>query len=252
MEEKAMLINTAKCTACRGCQVACKQWNQLPAVATKNVGSYENPPTGALHTFTKVAFKEEVVDGKLKWLFRKEQCMHCTKATCVEMCPVDARGKNEFGFTEVDREKCVGCGLCVSVCPFQVPYLDTADNKAKNCWFCLDRVLNGLTPACAKTCPAGAIKFGNRSDMLQLAADVRNKSNGKLNLYGDSQFMGLHMLYLLSAKPESYGLSDEGKMVAKLNKLEAYAMLEKKMAGSPLKAEVLTMAALKYFGNVHV
>lgn len=251
MDERAIVIDTSKCMGCRGCQVACKQWNQLPAVATKNTGSYENPPTGAADTFTKVAFKEEVIDGKLNWLFRKEQCMHCTRATCVEMCPVDARAKDEFGFTEVDREKCIGCGLCVSVCPFQVPYLD-ADRKAKNCWFCLDRVLNGMTPACAKACPTGAIKFGKRADMLTYARDIRDRSNGKLYMYGETQFMGLHMLYLLTAKPEVFGLSDEGKVVIKLDKIEAYAMLEKKMADSPLKTEVLTMAALKYFGNVHI
>ena len=117
MEDKSLLIDTSKCMACRGCQIACKQWNQLPAESTKNTGSYENPPTTMGKTYTKVAFKEVVEPGtgNVKWLFRKEQCMHCTSANCIKMCPVDARAKNEFGFTEIDTEKCIGCGVCVSI-----------------------------------------------------------------------------------------------------------------------------------------
>ncbi len=249
MDEKATLIDVTKCMGCRGCQVACKQWNQLPAVNTKNDGSYENPPGLSSETFTKVVFREQVIDGKLKWLFRKEQCMHCNKAVCVEICPVDARGKDEYGFVEINRDKCIGCGLCVAVCPYEVPHLDNK-KKAVNCWFCLDRVINGLQPACAKACPTGAIKYGNRLEMRKLGLEAVARSNGKLYLYGDKEFQGLHVFYLLSEKPSFYGFpSAEG---AVMNKLEIYAMLEKNLADSPHKTEVLTMAALKYFGNVHI
>lgn len=250
MEEKAMLIDTSKCTACRGCMVACKQWNQLSAVQTKNTGSYENPPTLTPNTFCKVVFREEVIDGKVRWLFRKEQCMHCTTAACVSICPVDARSKDEYGFTEIDKNKCIGCGACAAVCPYGVPQLDSTDRKIKNCWFCLDRVLAGMKPACAKTCPAGAIKYGTRADMLKVGKDAALKSGGKYKLYGENEYNGLHMLYVLEAAPEKYGLP---AVVAALpDKFEMYALLEKNLAGSPQKTEVLTMAALKYFGNVHV
>jgi len=252
MEEKAQLMDLAKCSACRGCQVACKQWNQLAGVVTKNTGTYENPPAFTPQTYLRVQFREVVIDGKVKWLFMKDQCMHCTKAPCVEMCPVASRTKDEFGFTEIDRNKCIGCGICVAVCPYQVPTLDSVP-KTQSCWFCLDRVVAGMKPACAKACPAGAIRYGSREDMLKLGHEAVAKSGGKVTLYGEKEMGGLHMMYLLPEKPEYYGLSSEGRLNAeKLSKLEVYAMLEKKLQGSPVRTEVLTMAALKYFGQVKI
>jgi len=251
MNEKAMLIDVSKCTACRGCQVACKQWNQLPAEITKNTGTYENPPDLSSSTFTRILFKEELVKGQLKWLFRTEQCMHCTDAGCIKVCPVDARAKDEFGFTEIDIMKCIGCGLCVRGCPFDVPRIDNKTNKATGCWFCLDRVVNGMEPACANTCPSGAIKYGERSDLLAYAHEaVAESKNGKLYLYGEHEFGGLHVLYLLPEEPELYGLPRKDVVVA--NEFEAYALLEEQLKFSPVRDEVLTAAALKYFGHVRV
>ncbi len=249
MQDKAMLIDTSRCTACRGCMVACKQWNQLPgSTTTKNTGSYENPPTLNGSTYTKINFLEVVDNGKLKWLFRKEQCLHCTKAACIEMCPVDARSKNEFGLTEIDREKCIGCGICVSACPYKVAQLDD-EKKTTSCWMCLDRVLNGMKPACAKTCPAGAIKFGTRDEMVAMGREMAAKSNGELHLYGVNEFKGLHVLYLLKADPSVYGLPVESE--EKVTRLEMYAYLQENL-DSPNRDEVLVKAALKYFGKVHV
>ncbi len=254
MDEKATLIDVSKCMACRGCQVACKQWNQLPAATTKNKGSYENPPELLPNTYTRITFKEMIIDGKLKWLFRKEQCLHCTKAPCVEMCPVSARSKDELGFTEIDREKCIGCGVCVNVCPYKVPRLDELrqgekTKKVTSCSFCLDRVRNGLEPACNKTCPTDALIFGSRKELLRYAHDVMANSKVRLFLYGEREFNGTHMLYLLPEEPATYGLPKEG---AVLSPFEAYALLEESLKSSPIRDEVLAVAALKYFGRVQV
>ncbi len=249
MNEKAILINIANCIGCRGCQIACKQWNQLPAEATKNTGYYDNPPDLSSSTFTRVLFKEMAVEGKLEWRFRKTQCMHCTDATCVKICPVDARAKDEFGFTEIDIKKCIGCGLCVKACPFDIPRVDNKTNKATGCWFCLDRVANGLIPACAKACTTGAIKFGDRSGILDYAHKALAQARGSY-LYGKREFGGLHYLYLLPEEPSVYGLptTNEAEVT---NQLQAIAYLEKTLPSS-IKGAVLTAAALKYFGCVSV
>lgn len=250
MAEKATLIDASKCMACRGCQVACKQWNQLPADSTKNTGTYENPPDLSPNTVTRVIFREVLVEGELKWLFRKHQCMHCTKAACVDLCPSDAIYKNEFGFTEINPEKCIGCGVCEKFCPFEIPRVDYDTHKAKKCWFCMDRVANDLEPACVKTCPTGALRFGDRQELLDYAHQVMAQSeDSKMYLYGETELDGLHVLYLLPQNPEVYGLPEHPVVP---NPFEALAFLEESLKGSPIKERVLTLAGLKYFGHVYV
>ena len=181
MAEIALLIDTSKCMACRGCQVACKQWWELPAVSTTNRGTYENPPDLSAETWTIVKFKEQTNNGTLRWLFNLRRCMHCTDAACVTVCPTYARAHDPLGFVTVDQERCIGCGLCVNSCPFEVPKLGSHDvtdrikveigtprNVTYNCRFCKDRIADGLTPACAKTCPPGAIQFGERDALVEI------------------------------------------------------------------------------------
>lgn len=203
----AMLIDTSKCTACRGCQVACKQWNELPAETTKFFGGegYQNPADLSGVTFTLVKFKEVASNGDLRWLFRKHQCLHCTQASCVNVCPVKAITKNELGFTQRNLKKCIGCKLCVIKCPFKVPRLDK-NKKAQSCRFCADRVMNNLTPACAKTCPSGAIQFGERSAIIKIAKVRVDILGGKSELYGMTQGGGLGVMYVLKDSPDVYGL----------------------------------------------
>ena len=249
MAEKATLIDVSKCMACRGCQVACKQWNQLPATATRVRGTYENPPDLSPNTFTRVTFREQSAAGSLKWLFRKHQCMHCTKASCVELCPSNACYKNEFGFTEINPEKCIGCGVCEKFCPFKVPHVNPETSKSKKCWFCVDRVANDLEPACVKTCPTDALTFGNRQDLLNSAHQVMAESkNSKTYLYGENELEGLHVLYLLPDTPEVYGLPEHPVLP---NPFEALAFLEEALKRSRIKDQVLAMAGLKYFGHVY-
>jgi len=75
--DKAILYDSTKCTACRGCQVACKSWNEHKAEETENCGSYENPPELSPETWVKMRFIETERNGKLAWLFARRACMHC-------------------------------------------------------------------------------------------------------------------------------------------------------------------------------
>ncbi len=213
---KAMLIDVSKCTACKGCQVACKAWNELPAEKTEFKGTYENPLSLSPTTWTRVKFIEMAENGEVKWLFLKTQCLHCTEATCVKVCPTGAAHKTEEGAILIDKEKCTGCKYCVQNCPFEIPKYDADENKVFKCRFCFDRVSNGLTPACALTCPPGAVRFGERDELVSLGRDRVSalKANGNPNakLYGETELGGLGVMYVLPEKASIYGLPKEPRV----------------------------------------
>mgnify|MGYP005839850577 CR=1 FL=1 len=226
MAEKAMIVDTSVCMGCRGCQVACKQWNDLPAENTNNAGSYENPPDLSYNTWARVIFNEFEQDGEMAWLFRFHHCLHCTDAACVRACPTGALFKHEMGFVSVDVEKCNGCGYCTYFCPFNVPRLEirnllTGEAKVSKCTFCTDRVSNGLPPACAKTCPAGAIKYGERDEMLAVGRkrveELKAKGYPDAYLYGETEMGGLHQMYVLAHTPSAYGLPEKPQYPALTN-----------------------------------
>ena len=204
---KARLIDVSKCTACRGCQIACKQWNDLPAEQTTQTGTYENPPELSGSTWIKVEFRERPGE----WLFQAHTCMHCTDASCEKVCPTGAIS-HQGETVIIDQEWCIGCGYCVQACPFHVPHKDEEEGTARKCRFCIDRITNGYEPACAKTCPTNAIQFGEREDLLATAKRRVQalKSNGSPNavLYGEDEMGGLNTLYVLTDSPSVYGLPE--------------------------------------------
>lgn len=204
---KARFIDTSKCIACRACQVACKQWNELPAEETKQRGTYENPPELSGSTWIRVEFRERPGE----WLFRAHTCMHCTDASCEKVCPTGAIS-HQGEVVTIDQKWCIGCGYCVQACPFFVPHKDELTGTARKCRFCADRITNDLQPACAKTCPTGAIQFGERSDLLSMARGKAQqlKANGHPNatLYGEHEMGGLHTIYVLTDRPSAYGLPE--------------------------------------------
>ncbi len=212
MAKMAMLNDVSKCMACRACQVACKEWNDLPAEKTHNWGTYENPPRLSAHTWTRVRFLE-TTGSAVEWNFIKQQCMHCTEAPCVANCPTGAMHKVQDNFVVVDQNWCIGCRYCVQSCPYGVPALDPDTGTVKKCTFCVDRVTQGLKPACAKACPTGAISFGTREEMLDKAQKrvAFLKSNGypEAQVYGDRQLGGLHVIYVLTHSPDFYGLPED-------------------------------------------
>lgn len=208
-----MLIDMSKCMACRGCQVACKEWNDLQAETTTNRGSYENPADLSPNTWTRISFREVSENGRFRWLFLKEQCVHCGQAPCVKVCPTQALKQNELGFVSFERDLCNGCAYCVEFCPFGVPRMEvtnvlTGAAKASKCTLCQDRVTSGLTPACAKTCPAGAISFGDRGEMIAKAegrvAALQARGLPDANLYGKDILGGLGAMFVLPEKAAKY------------------------------------------------
>jgi formate dehydrogenase iron-sulfur subunit len=229
MAEKAVLVDTSKCIACKGCQIACKQWNELAAGESEFFAStdgYENPSDLSSNTYTLIKFHlDKKGNGDPDWLFRKKQCMHCTTAACLNNCPVSTIKRTDEGFVWVDRTGCIGCGTCVSACPFSIPRLsdgtgpdDNGSPKSYKCWGCKDRVggeINSTVvkadpiPACVKSCPPGALTFGNRSTKVQDANDRKSEleAEGKtVYLYGVDELGGLHYIYILLRAPSFYGL----------------------------------------------
>jgi formate dehydrogenase beta subunit len=213
-----MLVDTTLCTGCRGCQVACKQWWDLPAEKTENRGSYENPPDLSPSTWTRITFHEVERGDEVGWFHMAWGCLHCTQAACVDVCPTKALKRDaKLGIVTLERDLCNGCGYCAEACPFDIPRLDSkvvsGKGKATKCNFCQDRLANGLVPACAKTCPTGAIQFGERAEMVtrgqKRVEALRENGNAAASLYGDRFLGGLGRMFVLGAPPAAYNLPED-------------------------------------------
>lgn len=168
---KTFFIDTTLCTACKGCQVACKQWHDLPAERTTNRGSYQNPEDLSFTTHKLVRMNEEVLGGKLHWLFFPEQCRHCIEAPCLETAD-DEQAIYRDAFTGAilytARTRGLDAAEIMDSCPYNIPR-EGPDGTLSKCDMCNDRVHNGLAPACVTTCPSGCMNFGDRFDMVVLA-----------------------------------------------------------------------------------
>ncbi|MFH1216654.1 MAG: 4Fe-4S dicluster domain-containing protein [Pseudomonadota bacterium] len=202
---KAILVTPETCIGCRGCQTACKSWNQLPGVSTKNTGTFQNPPDLASTTFNIIRFSELPSEKKdVRWLFVSRRCMHCEEAGCMQICPAPgALFRTKEGAVAFDRDKCIGCKLCVNACPFDVPRFDAVEGKVAKCHLCFDRTEAGLEPACTKTCPTGALKYGDRDELINSA-----RKEGFTTIYGEKDLGGLGSLYAFRDAPKLYGMKD--------------------------------------------
>ena len=196
---KALLITPDRCIACRSCQVACKEWNGLTAEPAENTGSFENPVALGPNSYNRIRFIEKAAQDKLEWHFLSERCVHCGDAACVKVCPSGALYYTAFDTVAVDSSKCVACHYCISACPFEVPRYNAAGKIAK-CHLCSDRITNGLEPACAKSCPTDAIRYGDRDALITEA-----RREGKTP-YGEADLGGMGVVYALSRDPGLYGL----------------------------------------------
>jgi formate dehydrogenase iron-sulfur subunit len=210
-QEVVKLIDVSKCIGCKACQVACMEWNDTRDAIGTNHGVYDNPTDLTENSWTVMRYAEVKTERGLEWLIRKDGCMHCTDPGCLKACPAPgAIVQYSNGIVDFHEENCIGCGYCITGCPFNIPRLSKKDSKVYKCTLCSDRVAVGLEPACVKTCPTGAIVFGTKEDMLLHAEErvVELKSRGfdKAGIYNPQGVGGTHVMYVLhhADKPEAY------------------------------------------------
>jgi formate dehydrogenase iron-sulfur subunit len=220
--------DTTLCIGCKACEVACKEWNNLPADSMSMSGmSYDNTRELSANTWRHVKFIERISDGderagemqpyQSNWLMMSDVCKHCSNAPCLDVCPTGAIFRTEFDTVVVQNDICNGCGYCVPACPFGVVDLSVQDGKAHKCTLCYDRMKGGLEPACAKACPTDSIQFGElealdtrarkRVDALHAAGSADAYLYGAPDTPGATGGLErLNSFFLLTAKPEVYNL----------------------------------------------
>ncbi|HET9582165.1 MAG TPA: 4Fe-4S dicluster domain-containing protein [Gemmatimonadota bacterium] len=216
------------CIGCKACEVACKEWNRVPAAPAGWTGtSYDH--TGALgaSAWRHVKFLElgrppdptvSAVEAEdpFRWLFLSDVCKHCEHAGCLEACPTGSIVRTEIGSVLVQDDVCNGCGYCVVACPFGVidrrPEPLPGAGGAFKCTFCYDRQVAGLTPACAKACPTESIQFGPVEEMRARAqrrvGELAERGVRDVAVYDpvDTSVGGVHAIFLIAGAPSSWGL----------------------------------------------
>lgn len=208
---KALLIDSTRCIGCRACQVACKEWNELPAQETKffSGGGYQNPPDLSPKTWTLISYNEVDTENGFDWVFSKSQCFHCITPACASACPVSALVKTEAGPVVYDASICLGCRYCQLACPFSVPRFEWSKviPEITKCSMCADRINAGLETACAKVCPTDAIVFGDREELIAEAENrIKNNPAGYVNhIYGKDEVGGTCVLHISNASFEKIG-----------------------------------------------
>jgi len=239
---RAVLVDTTICTGCRGCQIACKEQNDLPAEKTRffaRAGGFQNPPALSPQTFSLVTFWE--LEGERlepTRIFVRRQCMHCLDPACIAACPEGALSKEADGSVVHDSAKCIGCLTCQDACPFGVPTLEMVGDVAhiRKCEFCTDRVSDPAVPdvlnqghatedvldepkrqrlvaarskpACVAACPTGALRHGDRDELLAEAHRRIGRQPGRYqdHVYGETEAGGTSWLYLASVPFDQIGL----------------------------------------------
>lgn len=213
MADKSFFIDTTRCTACRGCQIACKQWNSLPAEKTNNWGSFQNPADLSHNTYKLVRFSEMVSGGRLKWCFFPDQCRHCLDPPCKDAAEAYVEGAvlvdpatGAVIYTDKTRELSGEAFKEIkAACPYDIPRRDDSKGLIAKCTMCLDRVQNGLLPACVKACCTGALNFGDRSAMLSAAK--KRVEELKAKGYAKAQILdadSVRAIFLVIDDPKSY------------------------------------------------
>jgi formate dehydrogenase iron-sulfur subunit len=210
---KTFLIDTTRCTACRGCQLACKEWHDLPANATKQRGSHQNPPDLNPNNLKIVRFNERRNErGKIIWNFFPDQCRHCLTPICVDVADMAVPGaivKDPETGAVLVTEKCAeldpeDARAVINACPYNIPRLDPKTNLLTKCDMCVDRLKAGMQPVCVKTCPTGTMAFGERGEILPLAQKRLETVKGLFPKAFLADFRDVSVIYLLAEEKEHY------------------------------------------------
>jgi formate dehydrogenase iron-sulfur subunit len=235
---KTIFIDTTRCTACRGCQVACKQWQGHEAVPTKQTGTHQNPPELTPNNFKLVRFSEHRIDGRVQWLFFPEQCRHCLQPACKAASDAYVDGA-------IIVDEATGIVVCtektkeltkeqaqevIDACPYNVPRLNEKTGMLTKCDMCIDRVKAGLIPMCVKSCCTGTMNFGERADMLKLAGERLDKVKQE---YPKAELLDaedLGVIYLVSFPREMYH-EYASREVRPLNRADFLAQLARPLRG---------------------
>lgn len=258
--EQAILYDASKCTGCKGCQVACKQWNQNPSPVYSDdytfPGSYESPLENDGDTFLHMSFDEH--DGGplgVKWAFGRVACHHCTEAGCVIACPTGACHHVDGGFVDIDPEKCIGCHYCRTGCPFGIPQHSVrTGGKERKCWMCLDRLDQGREPACVSSCTSNALDFGDWQEMVDIAnarVEYLKPTYPDAVVYGEHELGGLHVIDVLQYGAEAVDLPVNPKIP--LLRTGAEILRPATAVGAAATAALLAAARIhsrKYFRSV--
>jgi formate dehydrogenase iron-sulfur subunit len=224
--------DTSVCIGCKACEVACKQWNQLPSDGFHWSGnSYDNTTELSATSWRHVKFIEQFSEESSKsgfslditfiepelnrWLMMSDHCKHCLAAPCHQACPTGAIVQNEFQNIYIQADICNGCSCCVAACPFGVVARSDMGGHSHKCTLCYDRQRDGLEPACAKACPTQSIHFGPLDELHEQArervAELHRRGISQAYLYGEmasDTYSELHSFYLLLDQPSVYGLPD--------------------------------------------
>jgi formate dehydrogenase iron-sulfur subunit len=218
-EPMGFFTDTTVCIGCKACEVACKEWNQLPAAeggaGTLSGDSYDNTRRlDGIH-WRHVQFIEQFSPDRSegRWLLMSDVCKHCVQAGCLEVCPTGAIIRTEFDTVVIQSDVCNGCRDCIAACPFGVIEINPASGTAQKCTLCYDRLRAGMEPACSKACPTDSIQFGPIRELRARARarvqQLHAQGERRAYLYGaedDGPLGGLNAFFLLVDRPEVYHL----------------------------------------------
>jgi|SRR5262245_16127960 len=233
-ESVGFFTDITVCIGCKACQVACHQWNDLPAWSADQPkdgkvslpilsgDSYDNTRGLSAVNWRHVKFIEQFSPDPQRteaaWLMMSDVCKHCANAPCLDVCPTGAIVRTEFDTVYIQEPACNGCRDCIAACPYGVIHMSETLHVAQKCTFCYDRLKQDLPPACAQACPTGSIKFGRLSDLQRQAhqrlTQLHREGVSDARLYGaDGDVLGgLNAFYLLRGTPETYGLPSHPKV----------------------------------------
>jgi formate dehydrogenase iron-sulfur subunit len=239
---KTFLIDTSRCTACRGCQLACKEWHGLPANKTLQWGSHQNPPDLNPNNYKLVRFHDYMDEtGTIRWNFFPDQCRHCVVPPCKEMGDIyidNAIIKDEKTgavlYTEKTKQFTPEQAEDVrQACPYNIPRRNDQTGMLSKCTMCYGRIQNGLPPACVRACPTGTMNFGEREDMLKLAEERLATLKKKWPKASLADPEDVNVIFLMIDTPDTYHeyAVAEAKQAGPMTKKQLFAKL-----ASPIKA----------------